>query len=335
MRVKQIQLPLIILLFLGVSAILKAIEPLPERPAIEPSRNQSPSNDELDRMVRGLPHKAVENFTQSVQPILMNNCTSAACHGPQSTTGLRLQRIPTGQSVGRRLTQRNLYAVMQYIDGSNPLGSRFLTAPIAPHGTAKTSVFTPQQVMQYKRLVDWVTLIYPAAIPDTPEINLDKELGLAQSIFQSEQSASVPGKLSADAKKGRPLPSVVRLEATQADFEDPASDVITSGAIAGLPASGGTAGLSGGATLDKSIKASKISDLEHEKPKIIVADPRQNLAARLKANAELQQAKVKRSASPQDFAPKDSFDPEIFNRRYIKPATSENSSSATNSSGEK
>ena len=116
-------------------------EPLPDPPKTETSRDNSISNEELDRMVRGLPHKAIENFTQTVQPLLMNNCTTSGCHGPQSENGLRLQRIPQDLPAGRRLTQRNIYAVLQYVNRDNPLASRMLTVPTAPHGTAKMPSF--------------------------------------------------------------------------------------------------------------------------------------------------------------------------------------------------
>ncbi len=72
------------------------LEPQPERPKAEIAADNSLPNDELDRMIRGLPQKAVENFTQSVQPLLMNNCTASGCHGPQSESGLRLQRTDLG-----------------------------------------------------------------------------------------------------------------------------------------------------------------------------------------------------------------------------------------------
>ena len=73
-----------------------ALEP-PPAPETAGKSTSGPSNEELDRMVRSLPHGAVETFTQSVQPVLMNHCATGGCHGPQSDTGLRLFRVPTGK----------------------------------------------------------------------------------------------------------------------------------------------------------------------------------------------------------------------------------------------
>ncbi len=177
--------------------------PQPDRPKAETAAENSLPNDELDRMIRGLPHKAVENFTQSVQPLLMNNCTAANCHGPQSATSLRLQRVPLDRPAGRRMTQRNIYTVLRYVDRDNPLASRLLTIPTAPHGTAKTPVFTEHQVLQYKRLVDWVLQLGPAANPESPATIPSIEPMLADTLSDAASPATpraycqrIPGKPS-------------------------------------------------------------------------------------------------------------------------------------------
>ena len=84
--------------------------PPPVDPHSKKLLTPGPSNDELDRMIRGMPRGVVETFTQSVQPLLLNNCAAAGCHGPQSETGLRLWHIAAGRPSSRRTTQRNLYS---------------------------------------------------------------------------------------------------------------------------------------------------------------------------------------------------------------------------------
>ena len=119
-------------------------------------------------MVRSLPHGTVETFTQSVQPVLMNHCAAGGCHGPQSDTGLRLFRVPTGKLASRRITQRNLYSVLPFVDRENPAGSRLLTAPNGPHGTAKQAIFNEHQAAQYKRMVDWAASLAQQSTPESP-----------------------------------------------------------------------------------------------------------------------------------------------------------------------
>lgn len=124
--------------------------------AVGKQTQPGPTNEDLDRLVRGMPSHAVETFTSTVQPLLVNNCTSAGCHSTRSTGKLRLLRLPRAGPPSRRLTQRNLHAVWQVIDQANPLASPLLTQPIAPHGTAKDAIFSSREVEQYRQLAAWV-----------------------------------------------------------------------------------------------------------------------------------------------------------------------------------
>ena len=151
-----------------------AMEPpkpaLPSQPPAEPP----PDWKEFDRLIGEMPSGSVETFTQTVQPLLVNHCTSAGCHGPGTETKFRLLRAPAGRSPRRRLTQRNLHATLQWIDRGDPKASPLLTAPVNPHGTAKVPVFTNSQVAQYQRLVDWVFQVAEkkkAEVPETVSAN--------------------------------------------------------------------------------------------------------------------------------------------------------------------
>ena len=115
-----------------------------------------PSNEELDRLVRGLPAHAVETFTSTIQPLLVNNCTKLGCHGPRSEAKLRLLRLSLAGPVNRRLTQRNLHAVWQVINANEPAASPLLTQPLRPHGKSKGPIFSGREATQYHQLVAWV-----------------------------------------------------------------------------------------------------------------------------------------------------------------------------------
>ncbi len=143
----------------------------PPKPAFpsQPPAEPPPDWKELDRLMGEMPPGSVETFTQTVQPLLVNHCTSAGCHGHGSETKFRLLRAPVGRSPRRRLTQRNLHATLQWIDRDDPKASPLLTAPVNPHGTAKVPVFTNSQVSQYQRLVDWVFLVAEKKKTDVPE----------------------------------------------------------------------------------------------------------------------------------------------------------------------
>lgn len=153
---------------------------------------------QLDRMVRGMPPGTVESFTQTIQPMLMNNCASGGCHGPAATDTFSLLRIPVGTPPSRRMTQRNLHTVLQWIDQENPDASPLLTAATRPHGSAKAPIFTDRQVAQYRQLLEWVYQVSQVAPPPAPPPQMTQNQavarpdGAAPAVFHGPVDAAQP-----------------------------------------------------------------------------------------------------------------------------------------------
>lgn len=116
----------------------------------------SPTNEELDRLMRGMPPGSVETFTSTVQPLLLNHCSTAGCHGPRSDSRLKLWRVPLSKSPSRRLTQRNLHAVLEFIDRDDPGASTLLTASLRQHGDTKAPPFSGVTTIGFQQLAAWV-----------------------------------------------------------------------------------------------------------------------------------------------------------------------------------
>jgi hypothetical protein len=153
------------------SRLKLALEPPP--PSSAKSQMCGPSNEELDRMIRGMPHGVVEGFTQSIQPMLLNNCASSGCHSPQSDNGFKLYRISTDRVSNRRTTQRNLYSVLQFVDLRNLATSKLLSAATQPHGTVQHAVFSERQTPQLRRMGEWLALFAqptPLQTPNDPGV---------------------------------------------------------------------------------------------------------------------------------------------------------------------
>jgi hypothetical protein len=280
-------------------------EPEPERNNVQTANDSALANDDLERMIRSLPPKAVESFTQAVQPLLMNNCTAASCHGPQSATDLRLQRVPLGQSAGRRTTQRNISEVLRYVDRDNPLASRILTVPIAPHGAAKTPVFTDHQLAQYKRLVDWVVQLGPANTPEAPTTFPALEPVPADTAQNASIAATTPRLLPKDSRKARPLPAAAHAAAVE------------------------------GLTRAASGKPVSSPDLQAVQAAFTAPVAPKNEEGGSSLGTEVKKPNVKRGAAQTEPVGSDAFDPEIFNRRYLKPAVIDGTPNGDISSGEK
>lgn len=104
--------------------------------------------DELDRMTQQLAPGVAEFFTQTIQPILVNNCLTAGCHTRPERSEYYMLRPPHDQRPGRRLTQRNLYETLKWIDANQPDQSRLLQAATTPHGGQKVAPLGPGRTQQ-------------------------------------------------------------------------------------------------------------------------------------------------------------------------------------------
>lgn len=268
-----------------------AIEPLPDMPKTTGAQDQSIANQELDRVVRGLPPKAMENFTRTVQPLLINNCSASGCHGPQSKNGFCLQRIPMDSPAGRRLTQRNIVAVLQYVDRNNPMESRLLTMPANPHGNSKTPVFSEHQTAQYKHLFDWVMQLGPKVEPEVPSTMPDLGTIKSESFAELEAAKAAPQMLSSEAQNARPLQSTATSSDNQPMINSANNAQIKNG---------------------KGQSSNAATQAAFQTP---ITEPSKTLKH---AGTDLQSQKKKKLALPNDYKPKDAFDAEIFNRQFRK-----------------
>lgn len=151
-------------------------------------KDTGPSRDELDALVRRLPARTVETFAAEVQPLLMNNCTTAGCHGPDSQHTFRLLRVPRNRPGGRRLTQQNLHAALQWVDRTAPENSKLLTVPIEPHGGMDRPVFTQREISQIRQLAEWTTRL---RTPDSRE-----EIPASVLRFEQPMALTPPAQAS-------------------------------------------------------------------------------------------------------------------------------------------
>jgi hypothetical protein len=146
---------------------LALAEPAPEKLALAAANPIAELHD-LDRLIHTLPVGTVETFTGSIQPLLLNHCSVANCHGVSSTNKLRLLRGPSGRPASRRLTQRNLHTVLTLVDRAQPAESLLISTPIRPHGPLDKPVFTNQQLAKFKQLVAWVHEVSKSSAPAPP-----------------------------------------------------------------------------------------------------------------------------------------------------------------------
>lgn len=110
-----------------------------------PRREARRSSDGFEepeiRSLSGLSRDSAKEFVTVIQPLLVNSCANASCHGSASESLFRLENVRVGQAGNRILTERNLAAVLDQINLSDPAVSPLLTVPRNGHGPGGRSVF--------------------------------------------------------------------------------------------------------------------------------------------------------------------------------------------------
>lgn len=144
-----------------VNDLLKPRPAEPERPEPKPRlRLNEILYQEQAESLGGLSRESATAFSARVQPILMNNCAMASCHGPAAKNEFRL-RIVRGDA-SRLLIEENLAMVMKYVDKAHPLESALVKAPQGLHGVKNRPIFLGARgTQQLEELQAWLASLAP------------------------------------------------------------------------------------------------------------------------------------------------------------------------------
>jgi|GEM_PF-5513324 len=108
------------------------------------------TTDFFDRWANGVPNHVFDTFSKKVQPILVQRCASADCHGTSSSQKFKIQ-IP--RQPGGKTTRNNFRATVQFINPDNPGASQVLSALVTKHA-GKRALFSVESE-QYANFIDW------------------------------------------------------------------------------------------------------------------------------------------------------------------------------------
>jgi hypothetical protein len=197
----------------------------PDAAPMDPADKLAPP-EQLDSLARNLPAGSMESFTNAVQPLLLNYCSKAGCHGPRSTNLLRLERISRAGLVGRHPTQRNMQAAMALVNRESPSESPLLQIPIRPHAAMKAPVFTEREQAQYKQLVQWVYLI-SANHQASPRPTLDERgAPLLQTLSTQAPSNTPPTSATPALVEPQEAPAAPSPDEHPIEAKAPESDAL-------------------------------------------------------------------------------------------------------------
>ncbi|WP_166820254.1 hypothetical protein [Thalassoroseus pseudoceratinae] len=109
----------------------------------------------------GLSRETALRFTTRIQPMLMNRCGNASCHGSAAgQNNFQLVRVRIGTSSHRLRAERNLAMMMEYIDMEDPDSSPVLKLPTGLHGPKKRSAFGgPYGDANFQDFQNWVRAV--------------------------------------------------------------------------------------------------------------------------------------------------------------------------------
>lgn len=160
----------------------------------------------------GLSREAALQFTRKVQPILMNNCTLAACHAPESkVSDFQLQPVHVGGHTTRLTAERNLAEVLRYISTDRPSQSLLVTKPVGNHGVRGRPVFQGTRgADQLREIKKWVELVSAEGAGSSRDPQRDQRTSVTKP---SPSQAMIPSEIDRpDARRAvEPRSSRIRI----------------------------------------------------------------------------------------------------------------------------
>ncbi len=125
----------------------------------------------------GLSKETATAFTVRIQPLLINKCGNASCHGSASGNEFKLHSIRVGANGHRLYTERNLAEILRYVDLKDSALSPLLAIPQGSHGGTTAIFHGPHSAEQLKTLRSFIKQVAKEKRTD------EQELAQRPSVF--------------------------------------------------------------------------------------------------------------------------------------------------------
>jgi hypothetical protein len=174
---------------------------------IQPAMNARAFSGPGDRTSSGLSRATQLEFIAHVQPLLMNKCGNATCHGQTSQNAFKLSAARLETPAHRVASDANMKLLMDYIDIERPRRSLLLVKPGEPTPAHQKLFLGERQYQQYQMLENWVLQVArergPASSHPSPALAAKKAArggpaldrpgsGVQQASHEMRQGAAAP-----------------------------------------------------------------------------------------------------------------------------------------------
>lgn len=176
-----------------------------------------------DQTHAGISPDLHREFIQRIQPLMMNKCGNAHCHGSATKTSFEIASARRVSHKSRSASDDNLFEVLTLIDPNQPRQSRLLLEPATPSTHHKDLFLGPLGNQHYRMLEAWITKVAKSA-PDAvgPRERIEPTPALQPTIIQASGMSRDRGLGQDPATQTIETPEPARLpmNATQQDITE-------------------------------------------------------------------------------------------------------------------
>ncbi len=177
----------------------------PRRPELLGSLSAAPLDGgspvviDTEAEVEALPRELLVTYTKRIQPLLINRCGQAGCHGGASTAVWQLEHFGSSYGLPANFTRQNLGSLLHWLHGEQAEASPLLVRATQPHGGRDSAPLGPREADLQQSLRAWITAMVQrhasgGALAKTPT---GDPMFASQASHESSAAAYHPGASSA------------------------------------------------------------------------------------------------------------------------------------------
>ncbi len=197
--------------------LLKRVDAATSRETARRTAPQGSGAGSGDRTTGRIRTETHAEFIRRIQPLLVNKCGNATCHGMASSNGFRLANVRAGLRHQRLPSDQNLAAVLAQISAESPQQSPLLLKPRDGEMPVHRGVFfgaTGDNQVQMLR--DWIAgaaadLVDSGAVTEVVSAPGTEPAPAAPAITSPDRAPTTPAVESPETAFSRPKPKIIEI----------------------------------------------------------------------------------------------------------------------------